>query len=388
MVHVGVIGCGHWGSKLIRVFQEGRRSDVTAVCDTEISRLNVIRGRFPVVATHTNWQELIARDDVTLIVVSTPLDSHYAIAKEAIRHGKHVLVETPFTRDAEQAEELVALADREGVSLAVDFNSVLTPEIQFVREMIDSGALGELSFVDTLRTSVGSIERQADVMLDLASHELAMIEFLTGRAANGVLATGSSHAENGQVDVAYINLNYGDGLMANIHVNRLVPVPSRRLMIGGTRRTIVMDEMFADEKIRVYQGESCAAGQDAYESTHQTPSSKNRIGEVTIPRFSSQDALAAMARHVVSAIADGTPLIIDGQLGRNVMRIIESCRRSLFEDAGQVLQENSVPTSSVLMTASKDAAGIAPMSTGGMKAVAHNSITVEPEAIAQTALVP
>jgi len=388
MVHVGVIGCGHWGSKLIRAFQEDRRSDVTAVCDTEISRLNVIRGRYPVVATHTDWQELIARGDVTLVVVATPLDSHYAIAKEAIRHGKHVLVETPFTRDAEQAEELVELADREGVSLAVDFNSVLTPEIQFVREMIDSGALGELSFLDTLRTSVGSIERQADVMLDLASHELAMIEFLTGRAAKSVLATGSSHAEDGQVDVAFINRIYGDGLMANVRVNRLVPVPSRRLMIGGTRRTIVMDDLFADERLRIYEGESCDAEKEAYGSTHQTPLSMNRQGKVVIPRFSSTDALAALARHVVSAITDGTPLIVDGHLGRNVMRIIESCGRSLFEDAGQVLKENSAPASSVLMTASKEAAGITPASTGEMSAVARNSIVVEPEAITRTALMP
>ena len=114
MVKVGLIGCGQWGSKLIRVFHEGGQSIVTAVCDTDIGRLNVIRGRFPAVETHTDWQKLIARDDVTLIVVATTLDSHYAIAREAIRHGKHVLVETPFTRDAEQAEELLDLATRNG----------------------------------------------------------------------------------------------------------------------------------------------------------------------------------------------------------------------------------------------------------------------------------
>lgn len=367
MVNVGVIGCGLWGSKLIRAFHEGGRSVVTAVCDTDIGRLNVIRGRFPAVDTLTEWKELLARDDVTMIVVATPLDSHYAIAREAIRRGKHVLVETPFTRDFAQAEELVELATQAGVSLAVDFPSLLAPEIQYIKEMIETGELGELNFVDSLRTHVGAIERQADVMLDLASHELAMIEFVTGRSANGVLATGSCHSGSGQVDVAYINLDYGDGMMANVHVNRLVPMKSQRLMIGGTQDTIVLDGSFADRKLRVYQGDN---------------------GDVYIPRLASQNALASVVQHVMSAIIDGTPLTIDGRLGRSVMRILGLCQRSLYEDHGQVLKEATTPASYVLMTANKDAVGIESSRGGGVNVAGCESPDVVSELASHRTLVP
>ncbi len=388
MVNVGVIGCGRWGSELIRVFQESGRSSATAVCDTDIGRLNVIRGRFPAVETFTEWRELLTRDDLTLIVVATPLDSHWEIAREAIRHGKHVLVETPFTRDAEQAEELVELASRQGVLLAVNFTSLLSPEIQFVREMIETGELGELNFVDSQRTSVGSIERQADVMLDLASHELAMIEFVTGRGANGVLATGSCHVESGQVDVAYINLDYGDGMMANIHVNRLVPVQSQRLMIGGTKKTIVMDDLFADGRIHVYQGEAGALEEFANGSVSGTTPPMIRKGDVLIPKLASQDALAAVVHHVTSAITEGTPLNIDGRLGHSVMRILELCQRSLYEDFGQILKQTSAPASSILMTASKDAVGIASAPNGVMNVAGRDSMIIEHEVATQNALVP
>ncbi|MCH7924850.1 MAG: Gfo/Idh/MocA family oxidoreductase [Planctomycetes bacterium] len=388
MVNVGLIGCGQWGSELIRVFHEGGRSNVTAVCDTDIGRLNVIRGRFPAAETFTEWRELLTRDDLTLIVVATPLDSHYAIAREAIRHGKHVLVETPFTRDAAQAEELVELANREGVLLAVDFTSLLSPEIQYVREMIETGALGELNFVDSLRTSIGSIERQADVMLDLASHELAMIEFVTGRGANGVLATGSCHAESGQVDVAYINLDYGDGMMANIHVNRLVPVQSQRLMIGGSQKTIVMDDLFANGRILVYQGEASDVEAVTNGSVSRSTPLMIREGDVLIPKLSSQDTLAAVAQHVTSAITQGTSLIIDGRLGHSVMRILELCQRSLYQDFGQVLKETSAPVSSILRTASKEAAGIASAPGGVMNLAGRDSMIIEPEVATQSAVAP
>lgn len=388
MVNVGLIGCGQWGSELIRVFHEGGRSNVTAVCDTDIGRLNVIRGRFPAAETFTEWRELLTRDDLTLIVVATPLDSHYAIAREAIRHGKQVLVETPFTRDAVQAQELVELANREGVLLAVDFTSLLSPEIQYVREMIESGEFGELNFVDSLRTSIGSIERQADVMLDLASHELAMIEFVTGRGANGVLATGSCHAESGQVDVAYINLDYGDGMMANIHVNRLVPVQSHRLMIGGTQKTIVMDDLFANGRIRVYQGEARDVEAVADGSVSGLTALMIRQGDVLIPKLSSQDALAAVVDHVTSAITEGTPLEIDGRLGHSVMRILDSCKRSLYQDCGQVLKETSAPASSILTTASKEAAGIASAPSGVLNVAGRDSMMIEHEVATQRVVVP
>lgn len=388
MVNVGVIGCGLWGSKLIRVFHEGSRSIVTAVCDTDIGRLNVIRGRFPAAEIYTEWRELLTRDDLTLIVVATPLASHYTIAREAIRHGKHLLVETPFTRDFAQAEELVELATQEGVSLAVDFTSLLSPEIQYVREVIETGELGELNFVDSLRTSVGSIERQADVMLDLASHELAMIDFVTGRSANGLLATGSCHAESGQVDVAYINLDYGDGMMANVHVNRLVPVQSRRLMIGGTRMTIVMDDLFADGRIRVYRGEAGDGDTVGDGSISGSKPLMIRKGDVLIPMLSSQDALTAVVHHVTSAITEGTPLMIDGRLGCSVMRILELCQRSLYEDFGQTLKETSAPASSILMTARKDAAGIASAPGGVMNVAGRDSMIIEHEVATQSAVVP
>lgn len=351
MIQVGVIGCGTRGRERIRAFQENRGSNVTAICDVATQRLYELRDRYPQLEMCMDWRGLMRREDVQFVVIASPASTHFEMARQAIQLGKHVLIESSFTETTEQAEELVELASHKGVRLAVAFSDLFSPEICAIRDLLETGKFGDLTFIDAFRSSVGSVEKGATVLRDLAAHDIAIIEYLTGKTPNGVLATGSCHTEDGQVDVAYINLDYGDGLMANLHANRLTPIQSRRFMIGGTLKFAILDGSFSDQALYLYEGAAPACDVAA-----------GRPGEIRIPVLDAIDGEIAMAQHLIQAIEDDRPSRIDGRLAVHVSQVLDSCERSLFEDAGQVLKSRSAPAAAVLATGQRGAFDMTPSS--------------------------
>jgi len=349
MIQVGVIGCGTPGRERIRAFQENGGSNVTAICDVAAHRLYELRDRFPQLELCMDWRGLIRREDVQLVVIASPVATHFEMAWQAIQAGKHVLIEPPFTETTEQAEELVELASHKGVRLAVAFSDLFSPEIGAIQDLLDRGEFGDLTFIDAFRSSAGSVATGATVIRDLAAHDVAIIEYLTGKTPSGVLATGSCHTQDGQVDVAYINLDYGDGLMANLHANRLTPIHSRRFMIGGTLQCAILDASSSNQVLYLYDG--AAPGNQV---------SSGGRGEIRIPALAPIDSQNAMAQHLVEAIDDGGDLRIDARLALRVSQVLDSCERSLYEDAGQVLKSRSTPAAAVLTTGQRDAFDMMP----------------------------
>ena len=345
MVRVGVIGCGYWGPNLVRVFNDCEGSCVTAACDLDSRRLARIRNRYPSVQCFSDSWNLIARDDVDLVAVATPVKSHFRLACDAIDHGKHVLVEKPFTEDSAQAEELIDRARRRGGLLAVDHTYLFTPAIQKIKELIDSGDIGRVNYIDSIRINLGIIQEEVSVVWDLAPHDLSIVDYLIGRTPKHVTATGACHTTGGQIDVAYLNLDFGDGLIANFHLNWLSPVKVRRMIFGGDRKMITFDDISSNEKVRVY--DTCATLVDGNDGSNGQRSSRidYRIGDIWTPHLAPREALAVEAEHLVSAIEAGTPLRADGEAGLRVVRILEACHRSLCRHRAELLpHDQSTPT--------------------------------------------
>lgn len=342
-VSVGVIGCGYWGPNLVRAFHEAEGTVVVGVCDVDLDRLMRVGRRYPTTRCYSRADDLMERDDIDVVVVATPLNTHFDLSRAAIERGKHVLVEKPFTRTSAEAEELADLARRQGVLLAVDHTFLFTPAVERIRELLADGQLGRLQYVDSVRINLGVVREEQDVVWDLAPHDLSILDFLIGRMPRTVIATGSSHARAGQIDVAYLNLDYGEGLTANFHLSWLSPVKVRRMILGGDRRMIIYDDLSTNEKVRVYDSGLTARSSGGDVSSRQQRIDY-RVGDIWTPHLPPKEALVHLAEHLAAAIQDGTPFRSDAAFGLRVVKVLEACEKSLrlegtrvriVEDAGE-----------------------------------------------------
>jgi predicted dehydrogenase len=333
VIEVAVVGYGYWGPNLVRNFMECERTRVSVCCDTDRERLARARRRFPTVDGVTDFEEVLRRPGVRAVALATPVHTHYDLARRALEAGKHVLVEKPFTTRVEDAEALCALARRQGLVLMVDHVFVYSPAVLKMKELIDSGKLGRLFFIDSVRINLGLFQHDVNVVWDLAAHDLSIVDFLLERPPRSLSATGGAHAGQDIEDVAYLNLDYGEGLLANFHVNWLSPVKIRQMIVGGSERSILYNDVDESEKIKVYD-RGIDVGDDP-DKRHQLLIAY-RSGDVWAPRVSGPEPLARLAAHFADCIAEGTRPVTDGETGLRIVRILDAAQRSIKAEGQRV----------------------------------------------------
>jgi predicted dehydrogenase len=333
-VGVAVIGLGYWGPNLVRNFHEVIGDDLHACCDREESRANAIRARYPRLRATYDVGEILADNQIDAVAIATPVATHYPLAKAALEAGKSVLIEKPMTADVAQAEELVDLAHRKGLVLMVDHVFVYSPPVRKIKELLEAGELGRLLYIDSVRINLGLFQRDVNVVWDLAPHDLSIVDYLIGRTPKSVAAFGSVHTGSGHEDVAYLNLDFGDGLIASFHVNWLSPVKIRYTMLGGSKKGLVYNDLDPVETIKVYDS-GISVRQDDLEDRRNILVDY-RTGDVWSPRLEPAEPLRAVVRHFVECVAgDKTPLT-DGQAGLRVVRVLDAAQRSIKAQGGRI----------------------------------------------------
>ncbi len=333
-VRVAVIGLGYWGPNLVRNFHDAPGGELRACCDLDARRLESVAGRYPGLRRLSDPKAVLEADDIDAVALATPVDTHYPLAKAALEAGKSVLVEKPLTASVAQAEELVELAARKGRVLMVDHVFVYSPAVRKIKELLDAGELGDLLFVDSVRINLGLFQRDVNVVWDLAPHDLSIADYLIGRLPRSVAAFGSVHTSNGQEDVAYLNLDFGEGLIANFHVNWLSPVKIRYTMLGGSRKSLVYNDLDPVEKIKVYDS-GIRVREDDLEGRRRVLVDY-RLGDVWSPRIAPTEPLRTMVCHFLDCVRDGTTPITDGQAGLRVVRILDAAGRSIKAQGGRI----------------------------------------------------
>lgn len=327
-VGVGVIGCGYWGPNLIRNFSTNERSRVVAVCDAQPERAEKAARTYGVRIVTQDPHDLIASPDVDLVVVATPSRTHFALATAAINAGKHVLVMKPMTTNVAEAEELVEHAKRQGVLLAVDHTFVYSSAVRKIRELVTTGALGEIFYVDSVRINLGVFQSDVNVIWDLAAHDISIIDYvLGGISPTEVMAVGAAHAGSWAHNIAYLTMRYEGNLLAHVHVNWLAPAKIRRTIIGGSRQMVVYDDTNPSEKLQVFdRGISIAPWSDPEQVYTQLVS--YRSGDMWAPRLDDREALAVEADHILDCILTGDQPIADGPSGLRTVRILAAADAS------------------------------------------------------------
>lgn len=328
-IGVGVIGCGYWGPNLVRNFGRAAGSRVTAVADARYERATKVAAEHHVPTATENPAEVIAHPDVDLVVVATPSYSHFELAKAALDEGKHVLVMKPLTTAVEHAEELVDIAERKGLMLAVDHTFVYTGAVHKVREMVASGELGDVYYVDSVRINLGLFQSDVNVIWDLAPHDISIIDYVLGGVLpHEVSAVGACHAGSGMENIAYVTLRYGPSLLAHVHVNWLAPAKVRRTIVGGAKRMVVYDDMEPSEKVKIYdKGVTITQSSSADEVYNQIVS--YRSGDMHAPRLDTREALSVEADHLLECIRTGARPRADGNAGLRTVRILAAAQESI-----------------------------------------------------------
>ena len=324
MIRTAVIGYGYWGPRIVRNFSAAKDCKVVAICDKSPSALQRAARDFPGVKVDGDLDAVISCPDVDAVAVVTPVWTHFELAEKALRNGKHVFVEKPFTSTSEQAEILVELAESRNLRIMVDHTFLFTGAVRRIREMVAEGTLGKLYYYDSTRVNLGLFQHDVNVIWDLAPHDLSIVDHLTDNAPQFVTASGQSHL-NGLEDVAYITVYYGDRMMAHINVNWLSPVKVRTTLIGGEKKMLVWNDLEADEKLRVYdKGVSITSGQNLYDLLVSY-----RSGDMWAPRIEQNEALAAETNYFVECVSNSQRPFNDGLAGLRIVRLLEAADKSL-----------------------------------------------------------
>jgi len=332
-VRFAIIGLGYWGPNLVRNFSATAGAQVRVGCDSDERRFPRLKALYQDIHFTTNLAEAIDGSEIDAVAIATPVTAHYAIAKRALEAGKHVLVEKPLTMRIEHAEELIALAHQKGLALMVDHVFVHSPPVAKMKEIVDSGKLGKLFFIDSVRINLGLFQHDVNVVWDLAPHDLSIVDHLIGRMPRSLSAFGSIHAGQDIEDVAYLNLDFGDGLIANFHVNWLSPVKVRHMIIGGSEQSLIYNDLDVSERVKVY-GRGIQVTND---EQRQKLLISYRSGDVWSPNVSPDEPLARMAAHFVDCIQTGKSPITDGAAGLRVVKILDAAQRSIKAQGGRVV---------------------------------------------------
>jgi predicted dehydrogenase len=348
---IAVVGAGYWGPNLARNFDASADWNLIGICDLDRDRAQGLADKVGGVPVYTDLDELLARDDLDAIAVATPARTHNSVVLAALKAGKHVLVEKPLADNFERGQDMVREAAARGLTLMADHTYCYTPAVLKIRELIAEGALGKILFIDSVRINLGLIQPDVDVFWDLAPHDLSIIDFVLpgGLRPEKVSAHGADPLGSGKACIGYLTVPLADNAIAHVHVNWLSPTKIRRIVIGGTSRTLVWDDLNPQQRLSIYDRGVDLTQQTVDGADRVSSMVSYRLGDTWSPALPEREALAAMATEFAESIRGGRPARTDGVAGLRVLAVLEGASRSLAE-AGSM-----VPVTSTLDLETQDA---------------------------------
>ena len=326
MVNIGVIGYGYWGPNLVRNFAELSGGRVAAVSDLSSKKLELVQKRFPGVKTTSDYNEILNDPSIDAVAIATPVNTHFDVGMAALKAGKHVWLEKPMTETSAQARQLVEEADKRKKVLFVDHTFVYTGAVRKMQAMIAAGELGKILYYDSIRVNLGLFQRDVNVISDLAVHDFSILDFLLNEHPVAVSASGTNHFPGTPENLAFITLFYDSGTIAHANVSWLAPVKVRQVLLGGSKKMIVYDDMQPSEKIKVYD-----KGVSFTEDPQQIHEMRvgYRTGDMWAPKIDGSEALKVGGEHFVDCIVNSKTPQTDGKLGLRVVELIEAATTSM-----------------------------------------------------------
>lgn len=325
-IKVGLIGCGYWGPLLARNFRGVPQCQLKAVCDVDIGRVKHVCALYPDLEGITAPERLIAARDLEAVVIATPVKSHYPLAKASLLAGKHTFVEKPLATSSEECEELIDIAERKGLVLAVDHTFLYSAPVRKIVEIIQAGDLGEIRYINSRRLNLGLFQKDVNVAWDLAPHDISIILHILGEFPLAINCQGNAHVTPQVEDVTNMSLFFPHKRFATIQSSWLEPRKIRDMTIVGSRRMIVYDDLQTHEKIRIYD---VRVDRPPHYDTFAEFQYSYHYGDSYIPHLQQEEPLNLACRHFIDCIETNSAPLTGGRQGLEMIRILEGASASL-----------------------------------------------------------
>lgn len=323
---VGAIGSGYWGPNLIRNFVEIPESELVAIADLDQSRLDHMKSRYPQIQMLTKDYRDLFSLGLDAVVVATPPQTHLPIARDCLQHGLHTLVEKPLALNSQDARELLEVSQQENRILMVGHTFEYNSAVRYLKELINSGELGEIYYIDAVRASLGLFQTHANVLWDLAPHDISILRYILDADPINVGARGSSCVYDGVEDVTYTTLNFPHNIMAHIRNSWLDPHKTRRITVVGSKKMAMYDDVESIEKIRIFDKNVTMI---RHTDTFGEFNFAYHYGDVISPFVHFEEPLRVQCRHFLECVKDGKTPQTDGYNGLRVVQVLETAQRSL-----------------------------------------------------------
>lgn len=338
VIRVGVIGYGYWGPNLLRNLLAQPAFSVTALADRRPDARARGGRSAPGLRLLEDAEDILALPDLDAVVIASPVATHFKFARQALLSGKHVLVEKPMCSTVAESEELVAIAEKAGLTLMVDHTFLFTGAVQTITKTIQDGRLGKICYFDSMRVNLGLFQTDVNCLWDLAPHDLSIINHLMDDKLIGIDATGYSHVNPSLPDMVYMTLHYAGDVVAHFNLSWMSPMKVRRFVIGGTKQMLMWDDLDQDQKIRIY--DSGVEFQPQDQRSVIVPD--YRIGDIYSPRIPRMEALAGVANHFANVIQGKEASIMDGRAGLKVVHVLEQAQHSLTQKLTQLAKQREM----------------------------------------------
>jgi predicted dehydrogenase len=320
VIRVGLAGLGYWGPNLARNFDD--LAELTWLCDVSPNLLDRYAARYPQARTTDRFDDLLEDDALEAVVIATPVATHHELARRALSAGKHVFVEKPPALSGADADELVALAEERDLVLLPGHLLLYHPAVAKLRELIDSGELGDILYLYGNRQNLGQIRKDENALWSLGVHDLSVILHLVGEEPAEVWARGESFIREAVEDVVFCYLRFPSGIVAHMHLSWLDPHKMRKMTVVGRNKMAVFDDMELERKVTVYD-----------KGTEQRAESygewRTRTGDIYIPKIGNDEPLRLECRHFLSLVAGDGDRLAAARDGAAVVRVLEQLQHSL-----------------------------------------------------------
>ncbi len=333
MTKVGVIGCGYWGANYLRLLQDLPGAELTWACDEREARLATFAARYSGLKTAPRLDDVLADPDVQTVIVATPAASHHAVVGACLRAGKHVMVEKPMTTTAADARDLGELARRVGRTLMVGLTFLYNPGVAKMRELVADPSFGTPYYLHCTRTNMGPVRPDVSAVWDLASHDLAICDYVMGAQPEWVQAVASTVLDHKLADIAFITLGYPGNVIANVHVSWVDPNKVREVVAVGSQRRAVFDDLNATERVRIFEK---GIRSEAEPGSFGEFRLRVRDGDIVSPRLEAAEPLRAQVEHFLHCVETGEEPRSGAAVGVANVAALEAVDRSLAQQGARV----------------------------------------------------
>jgi predicted dehydrogenase len=331
LIRFGLVGVGYWGPNLARNLNGVDGGVLAWICDANPAALGKVSTSYPRVKTCGSLDELLAADDLDAVVVATPAGTHYDIALKCLKAGKHTLVEKPLAMSSAQCDELIQAAEEKNLKLMVGHTFLYSPPVIKLKELLESGEIGDIYYAYSTRTNLGQIRKDVNAMWNLAPHDISILLYLFDSAPTQVTAKGLDKIQDGIEDTVFLYMDFPGKMLAHVHVSWLDPGKVRKLTLVGSKKMVVYDDVDPDAKIRIYDKGVTKVANNKPESFDSFGEFQLllRAGDVLIPKVAATEPLKAECQHFADCIANDKRPITDGAHGKQVVRILEAAQESM-----------------------------------------------------------